>query len=121
MRDVLFKVEKAAAGALITVLALTILVQVIFRAFFNLPLAWSEEVSRYSFIWLTMMAAPICIREKANIGMDVLTRNLPGRGAVRLEVATSILVLVLAAVLVVWGAAILDVVKTQRSPAIGVP
>ena len=121
MRELLFVLEKAIAAFLLAVLSITIFIQVLARYVFDFPLAWSEEVSRYSFIWLTMIAAPICIRQKANVGMDVLTRNLPERYALTLEAVSYALVMVLAAVLLVWGVSILNVVKMQRSPALDMP
>ena len=121
MREALFKLEKTTGGALLAILSITIFVQVIFRYFFSLPLAWSEEISRYSFIWLTMIAAPICVRLRANLSMGALTPRLPERGALALDAGISLLILIFSAVLVVWGTAILGIVKNQTSPAIGLP
>lgn len=121
MREALFKIEKTASGTLLAVLSITIFVQVIFRYFFSLPLAWSEEISRYSFIWLTMIAAPICVRLRANLSMGALTPRLPERGALMLDAGISLLIVVFSAVLVIWGTAILGIVKNQTSPAIGLP
>ena len=118
--EILLKVEKAVGGALLLLLTVTIFVQVIFRFLIDLPLAWSEELSRYSFIWLTMMVAPICIRLKANIGTGTLAA-LPPHTALIVELCGSVLTLVFAGVLLVWGTMLLDVVKFQQSPAMGVP
>jgi TRAP-type C4-dicarboxylate transport system permease small subunit len=118
--DILLKVEKAVGAALLLLLTVTIFVQVVFRFLLDLPLAWSEELSRYSFVWLTMLVAPICIRLRANISTG--TRgSLPPRIALIIEIVGYVLVLLFVAVLLVWGALLLDVVKMQRSPAIGIP
>jgi TRAP-type C4-dicarboxylate transport system permease small subunit len=121
VREALFRIERTAAAALLATLSITIFLQVVFRYFFALPLAWSEEISRYSFIWLTMIAAPMCIRLKANLSMGALSPRLSERAAQVLEAFTCLLVLVFSAVLTVWGAALLGVVKNQTSPAIGLP
>ena len=121
MRDLLFKLEKIASGGLLAILSGTIFVQVLSRFLFNFPLAWSEETSRYSFIWLTMIAAPICIRLRANISMDVVSRHLPRYGVILLEIVGAVLVLIFSIVLLVWGLKILGVVNSQSSPAIGIP
>lgn len=118
--EILLKVEKAVGGALLLLLTVTIFLQVIFRFLIDLPLAWSEELSRYSFIWLTMMVAPICIRLKANIGTGTLTA-FPPRAALIVQLCGGVLTLVFAGVLLVWGSMLLDVVRFQKSPAIGVP
>lgn len=118
--EILLKVEKAVGAALLLLLTVTIFVQVVFRFLLDLPLAWSEELSRYSFIWLTMLVAPICIRLRANISTGTLG-NLPQRTALIVELVGYLFVLVFVGVLLVWGAMLLDVVRMQRSPAIGVP
>ena len=118
--DVLLKIEKTAGGALLLLLTVTIFIQVVFRFFIDLPLAWSEELSRYCFIWLTMVLAPVCIRLKANIGTGTLAA-LPIKTALIVELCGCVLTLLFSAVLLVWGAMLLDVVKFQSSPAMGVP
>ena len=116
----LLRIEKAVGGALLLLLTVTIFIQVIFRFLIDLPLAWSEELSRYSFVWLTLIVAPICIRLKANIGTGTLAA-LPPRTALTVGLCGGVLTLVFAIVLLVWGAMLLDVVKLQRSPAMGIP
>ena len=118
--EILLKIEKAVGSALLLLLTVTIFIQVVFRFLLDLPLAWSEELSRYSFIWLTMMVAPICIRLKANIGTGTLAALRP-RTALIVGLCGSVLTLAFVSVLLVWGSLLLDVVKFQRSPAIGVP
>ena len=118
--EILLKVEKAVGSALLLVLSVTIFVQVIFRFLIDLPLAWSEELSRYSFVWLTMVVAPICIRLRANINTGTLGR-LSQRTALVVELCGHLLILLFAGVLLIWGCMLLDVVKLQRSPAIGLP
>jgi TRAP-type C4-dicarboxylate transport system permease small subunit len=118
--EIVLRIEKAVGGALLLLLTATILIQVVFRFLIDLPLAWSEELSRYSFIWLTMIVAPICIRLKANIGTGTLAA-LHARTALIVELCGCVLTLVFAVVLLVWGAMLLDIVRFQRSPAMGIP
>jgi TRAP-type transport system small permease protein len=118
--EILLRIEKAVGGALLLLLTVTVFVQVVFRFLIDLPLAWSEELSRYSFVWLTMIVAPVCIRLKANIGTGTLAA-MPARTALIVELCGGALTLLFAVVLLVWGAMLLDVVKLQRSPAMGIP
>lgn len=108
-------------GALLGCLAVTILLQVVARYVLDLPLAWSEEVSRYSFVWLTMVVAPVCIRKGANLGIDVVTAALPPRAALAAQAVSSVAVLCLTLTMLVWGLSILRVVRYQSSPAVGLP
>jgi len=47
------------------------LAQVFCRYFLEMPLAWSEEVSRYMFIVVTYLGATIAIAEKSHIEINV--------------------------------------------------
>jgi TRAP-type C4-dicarboxylate transport system permease small subunit len=118
--ETLFRIEKAAGGLLLLLLTATIFLQVVFRFLFDFPLAWSEELSRYSFIWLTMAVAPICVRLKANISTGT-SQYFSRRNRLIIETVCCALTLVFAVVLLVWGSMLLEVVKLQRSPAIGLP
>lgn len=121
MRAFLLGLEALIGGVLLGSLAVTILLQVVARYLLDFPLAWSEEISRYSFVWLTMIVAPICIRKGVNLGIDVVTAALPRRAALATQVVSHAVVLVLSVTLVVWGVSILVIVREQTSPALGLP
>lgn len=57
---------------LMVVMTLTCLGQVIWRYFFNYPLIWSEELSRYLFIWISYLGAWVAWRYRQHITVDVL-------------------------------------------------
>lgn len=59
--------------------SLVVLAQVIFRYVFNAPLTWSEEVSRYLFIWSVMLAVGLGIKREAHVGMDLVLMLFKGR------------------------------------------
>jgi TRAP-type C4-dicarboxylate transport system permease small subunit len=49
--------------------------QVFFRYVLNYSLSWTEEVGRYSFVWLTFVGASLCVQKETHIGLDVLIRR----------------------------------------------
>jgi TRAP-type C4-dicarboxylate transport system permease small subunit len=51
--------------------------QILFRAVFNMPLSWSEEVATYLFVWWVYMGAMLAVRSKSHLGIDVFVRRLP--------------------------------------------
>jgi TRAP-type transport system small permease protein len=53
---------------------------VVLRYGFNSGLDFSEELSRFFFIWITFLGAIIAMREKAHLGLDTLIRVLPSAG-----------------------------------------
>lgn len=53
-------------------LAITVFFQVLNRFLLHIPLAWTEEIGRYMFVWTSMLAATSGIREKAHLNVELL-------------------------------------------------
>ncbi len=70
-----------ATSALLVVLLLVMtgatLAGVFARYFMNDALVWSEEVARYSMVWLSFMGGGLVFRHGGHIAIDVLVRKLP--------------------------------------------
>ncbi|WP_205518682.1 TRAP transporter small permease [Pseudotabrizicola algicola] len=58
----------------VTVLNLT---QVGGRYFFSVGFSWTEEVMRYSMIWLMMMGSVACIFRAEHMGIEALEAKVP--------------------------------------------
>lgn len=50
---------------------------VFFRYVLNDALSWSEEVSRYSMVWLALLGGGLVFREGGHIAVDLLVSHLP--------------------------------------------
>ena len=57
---------------LLTCLVIVTFLQVVFRFLLNLPLAWSEEVSRYTYVFMVNLATSIAIKNKSMIKIEFL-------------------------------------------------
>lgn len=53
---------------------------VVLRYGFNSGINVSDEMARYSFIWLTYIGAMVAMREKGHLGVDTLVKHLGVRG-----------------------------------------
>jgi TRAP-type C4-dicarboxylate transport system permease small subunit len=51
--------------------------QVILRYVFRASNAWSEELSRYLFIWFTYLSACVCVYKNTHIRIDTLLKVWP--------------------------------------------
>jgi len=68
-------VERAFEGLLIllvSVMTLVCLAQVVWRYVFNDPLIWSEELSRYLFVWIGYLGAWVAWRRRQHIALDAV-------------------------------------------------
>src|SRR3954447_26015966 len=63
---------------------------------------WTEEMSRFLFIWMVMLGAMIGIREGTHFEVDVWP-ELGRRANAALRIVSSIFVLVFALVFLTWG------------------
>ena len=75
--DAVEKVLSGISGVLLVIFTLLTLVQVIMRYVFEMPLSWSEQLSRYLFIWMIMLYMPVIMRHSNNLGFDLIVNRLP--------------------------------------------
>jgi TRAP-type transport system small permease protein len=75
---------------------------VMLRWFFDGGIQFSEEMSRYFFVWLTFIGAVIVMHEKAHLGVDAFVRTLGEKGRLICMILSDLLVLFCCAVFF-WG------------------
>ncbi len=87
----------------VAILLVPVTMQIIAR-FTNLIPAyiWTEEASRFLFIWMVMLGAMIGIREGTHFEVDVWPELNP-RGNALLKIVSGVFVLIFALVFVWWG------------------
>ena len=54
-----------------------ILLQILFRYFFNMPLKWTEELARYVFVWVSMMGWTYGSRYDTHIQVNIFSNLFP--------------------------------------------
>lgn len=66
------KLEEYVLCASLVFTTLVVFAQVIMRSIFNSSLTWSEELTRYIFIWQIWLGVSIAQRDKAHIKVELL-------------------------------------------------
>ncbi|HYK72276.1 MAG TPA: TRAP transporter small permease [Pseudoneobacillus sp.] len=69
--------EESLVVVLFTAMVLLTFAQVLSRFVFNLSLGWSEEVSRYVFVWLIYLSAAMAAKHRRHIRVEVIDTLLP--------------------------------------------
>ena len=87
------KLEEAIAVSLFVGIIFFGACQVLFRFVINLSLDWTEELTRFSFIFLVYISASLCISRNRHVRVEIIDMLLP----------RSMLVWVHRAVLVIWS------------------
>ena len=99
INDGVLSVCRMMAVAFLASMTFVILLQVFFRYVLNSPLAWPEEAARYMMVWMTFLIAPVAYRQGLIVRMESVVDRLPHALRSVLEIATNVLVLLLAIVL----------------------
>ena len=81
---------------------------------------WTEELSRFLFIWMVMIGAMIGIRERTHFEVDVWPDLRPRAGAL-LRTVSNVFVLIFALVFLVWGSRFLRFGWNQTSELAELP
>ncbi|GAA3725339.1 TRAP-type C4-dicarboxylate transport system permease small subunit [Spinactinospora alkalitolerans] len=103
VKEALDKILAAACVVLFTVLVLTVSWQVFTRQVLNAPSGWSEELSRYVFVWLGLFGAALVFSERGHIAVDFIVRKL-AEGVQRvIAVVVQLAITAFAVVVLVWG------------------
>ena len=89
--------------ATVAILVVPVTMQIVSRYTALIPsYIWTEELSRFMFIWMVMLGAMVAVREGTHFEVDVWP-ELSVRAAARLRIVSNILVLVFALVFIYWG------------------
>jgi TRAP-type transport system small permease protein len=80
LNDLFFRLAEMLLVLMLTVMVIMVFGNVVLRYGFNSGLDFSEELSRFLFIWVTFLGAIIAMRQNAHLGLDTLIRVLPRAG-----------------------------------------
>lgn len=119
--DIFEKIAIYALAILFSVMVLSIFLQIIQRFAFASPNAWSEELTRYSFAWLSMIGAAVAVRKYRHMNIDYFINKLPARGKKVLEAFNNILVVALLFILIIYGFQLVAITFKQISPGLNIP
>lgn len=94
---------------------------VVLRYGFNSGIAVSEELSRWLFIWCTLLGAVVALREGGHLGVDMLVSRLPAWGKKACLVGSHVLMLFIVALLFVGALDQTRINWRVEAPASGLP
>jgi TRAP-type C4-dicarboxylate transport system permease small subunit len=112
-------------GALLAVVAAVVVVQVLVRFVLtavgiNISAPWTEEVARFTLIWMVFLGAAVGVRHSRLIALEFAVQRLPGRVGIPLRY---LVLLVCAAFygLLLWvGVQFLELGRSETTPVLGI-
>lgn len=105
----------------LAVMALMVFGNVVLRYLFNSGLEFSEEVSRFIFVWLTFIGSVVALKDGLHLGVDTLVRRLPHRGRLIFYWISHALMLFCCALLWLGSWEQAKVNLTNMAPVSGIP
>jgi TRAP-type C4-dicarboxylate transport system permease small subunit len=118
---VIEKVLKTANIVFLTVMTLTILIQVSFRYVLSNPLDWTEEIGRLMLVWMTFSGATLIFIKLEHPSIDLFVKIFPPSIRHYLKILNFLLIGIFLAYALLGGIKVLKVSKLVSSVALGFP
>lgn len=109
------------AVLLLSFIFLLIIVQVVMRYVFNSPLVWSEELARYTMVWLAFIGSVIAMRNGEHIDITVVVNALPVRIKHHVIIISKVISTIFLVMLIYLGFQMVILNSSQTSPANNIP
>ena len=115
--------EKVFLVILSVLMVFLIFLQVFMRYVMQNSLSWTEELARYSFIWLIYIGISFAVKEQRHIKIDVVLLLFKERGKLIFGIIANLLFLAFAIAVVIYGYNISQQLLAfgQKSPANQIP
>ena len=118
--DKLFKGIDYFTGILTGLMVLFVFLNVVLRIVFNSGLTWSEELSRYLFVFVTYIGAISAMRVNGHMVVDMLISKVSPKLQMLMYVVSQTLIAVLMAILVHGSFKMVMQNTASRTAALGI-
>lgn len=102
-------------------IALICLAQIVARSIFNASITWSNEASRYLFVYVVFIGAFVLTRDREFICMDLIQSKIPKKARPCYDLLLHLLVMAYAAVMLIFGYKFMVQNSFQRSSSLHIP
>ncbi len=117
LRSALYWVSVSA----MTLMLVLIFLQVVTRYFFGHTFEWSEELSRFLFVWVVFLGSALIMGESGHLSVQLLARKLEGTApGIALEIFVNLCSYAFILLLLVQGAKMTSVMTFQTAPGLGI-
>ena len=115
------RIAEIAIVVIISIMAIVVFGEVIFRYVFPLPLFWTEEFARYCLVWSSLLGAGVALKRGEHIAVTFFTDKFPK--VIRMETSLVVEIFIAAFLgIIFWGGLCLVIItRHQLSPAMRIP
>ena len=102
--EVLMKVVDLLIITLMFSLVAMVFFQVVNRFILHIPAAWTEEMARYNFVWVSLYGSVKALKMKAHLSVDILVETMKSERKKKImNLGAGALIIVFALILTVTG------------------
>ena len=105
--------------AILAAILISISVGVVTRYILNDPAGWTEELSRYLLVWLTLLGAPLGCLNSAHIGLSFFPNALSAKGKLMWSRLTSLTLVLFCVLMFAQGIRLTSVYWKSKSVTMG--
>ncbi|MDR0440242.1 MAG: TRAP transporter small permease [Candidatus Accumulibacter sp.] len=106
--------------ALFAVIIVSVSLQVFYRYVLNDPLTWSEELARFSFMWMVFLGLGLAERDDQHIAVDFFVGKMPSGMQKIIRIAVDVFCIVVLAVACYQSLGVIRVQAAMRSVALNI-
>lgn len=108
---------KAVGIAMLCVICL----QIFARMFMSTPFSWTEEMSRFTFIWYCFLGCAVTLKAKEHLGLDYFYKKFSPGIAYSADIIIQILIFMFGAICTFPGIKLLPITARRLSPVMRIP
>lgn len=123
MKNFLEKFEERLLISSLALIVIIVFMQVIMRYFFHKSLTWSEEVARFTFLWMVWLGAGYATKKRAHIKIEAFVSRLSPPARRRVDFLSLIIWILFAFFLVYKSTELTRLLfrRHQMSPVLEIP
>lgn len=119
--DLLMKVFGVVAAIALVLMTIVIFGQVLIRFTPVTNIAWTEELSRFAFIWSSMMGAAVAYNRGSFASITIVPNALKGKGRWVFDFVVEILVLAVCFIIIIYGFQLCTASAFMKTTALHAP
>ena len=115
--------EEGVMVSLLCCMVFIMIIQIFCRYVLGMSLSWSEEITRYLFVWSAFISISLCTKLTINIRIDLIITKLSARGKALVKIFNLTVEFAFFAYMIPYAYRYLisTIESGQVSPACGIP
>lgn len=118
---IVYDIDEVISFFMFVIMLAAVSYQIIMRLIFNNPPLFTEEISRYAYIWIVFLAMSIAEKHDSHFNISLLSNLLKGKPREIYDSAIHIICIIIYLLLTYYGVLFLGFRGMMKSPALEMP